>query len=317
MKNPKRQIFEVRVPASTANLGAGFDCFGLALQLYLTVRATVQPGEGARTIVRCRAVEGSANLPTAPDENLILRAMQLAAEHEDLQLPAVRLDVQNEIPIASGLGSSAAAIVAGVSLAFAVCGKKPPQQTALRLAADLEKHTDNVSAALLGGLVVSFVGADDKVVAVRREWPKEIRVIAVSPKMALETSASRAALPKTVNLADAVHNLQRSALFLAALDAKRYDLLWDAMQDRLHQSYRQALIPGLAAALQIPRMPGLIGIGLSGAGPSVIALARDHFQEIGKTLASHFKHNGPAATVRNLAVAQEGVRLTSKAAGRK
>ncbi len=317
MKNPKRQIFEVRVPASSANLGAGFDCFGLALQLYLTVRATVQPGEGARTIARSRGISGSANLPTAPEENLILRAMQHTAKRENLQLPPARLDVQNEIPIAGGLGSSAAAIVAGISLAFALCGKKLPQQAALRLAADLEKHTDNVSAALLGGLVVSFVGADDKVVAVRREWPKEIRVIAVTPKMSLETSASRAALPKTVDHADAVHNLQRSALFLAALDSRRYDLLWDAMQDRLHQSYREALIPGLAGVLQIPRMPGLLGLALSGAGPSVIALATDHFNEIGKAMVSRFAESGRSATVRKLAVAPDGVRLTTKRATKK
>ncbi len=316
MKNSNHQTFEVRVPASSANLGAGFDCFGLALELYLTVRATVQPNTDARTIARSRGVSGSSKLPTAPHENLILLAMQHAAERQNFQLPPVHLVVQNEIPIAGGLGGSAAAIVAGIALAFAVCGKKLPEPTALRLAADLEKHTDNVGAALLGGLVVSFVGEAGNVMAVRRNWPKEIRVIAATPKMSLETSASRAALPKTVEHADAVHNLQRCTLFLAALDAKRYDLLWDAMQDRLHQSYRQALVPGLAGALQVPRMPGLLGIALSGAGPSVIALATDHFQEIGKALASHFKHNGLAATVRNLVVAQEGV-LTGKPAGRK
>ncbi len=312
MQNPERQIFEVRVPASTANLGAGFDCFGLALQLYLTVRATVQPEEGARTIARSRGISGSANLPTAPEENLILRAMQRAAERENLQLPPVHLDVHNEVPIAAGLGSSAAAIVAGISLAFALSKRKLPQQTALRLAADLEKHTDNVSAALLGGLVVSFVAADNKVVAVRKKWPKKIRVIAVTPKMSLETSASRAALPKTVEHAAAVHNLQRSALFLAALDAKRYDLLWDAMQDRLHQSYREALIPGLASVLQIPRMPGLLGLALSGAGPSVVALATNHFKEISKKMATCFAGRGRSATVRILAVAQDGVRLATK-----
>jgi homoserine kinase len=317
MKNSKRPTFEVRVPASTANLGAGFDCFGLGLELYLTVRATVQPGQGARTIARTRGVSGSSKLPSAPHENLILRAMQHAAERQNFKLPPVRLAVQNQIPIAAGLGSSAAAIVAGITLAFAVARKKLPNQTALRLAADLEKHTDNVAAALLGGLAVSFTSDDSHVVAIRKRWPKEIRVIAVTPKMSLETSASRAALPKTVEHTDAVHNVQRSALFLAALDAKRYDLLWDAMQDRLHQPYRQALIPGLAEVLQIPRIPGLLGVALSGAGPSVIALATNHFEDIGKAMAGHFRRCGLATTVRNLTVAQEGVRLIGKAARKK
>jgi homoserine kinase len=317
MRNSKGPTFEIRVPASTANLGAGFDCFGLALELYLTVRATVQPGAGARTVARSRGVSGSSKLPSAPHENLILRAMQHAAERQNLQLPPIHLAVQNDIPMAAGLGSSAAAIVAGIALTFAVSGKKLPEQTALRLAADLEKHTDNVGAALLGGLVVSFVGDDNHIVAVRKHWPKEIRAIAVTPKMSLETSASRAALPKTVDHDDAVHNVQRSALFLGALDTKRYDLLWDAMQDRLNQSYRQALIPGLAAALQMPRMPGLLGIALSGAGPSVIALATDHFAEIGNAMASHFARNGQAASIRNLAVAQAGLRLISKTKAKK
>lgn len=317
MRNSKGPTFEIRVPASTANLGAGFDCFGLALELYLKVRATVQPGAGARTVARSRGVSGSSTLPSAPHQNLILRAMQYTAERQNFRLPPIHLAVHNKIPIAAGLGSSAAAIVAGIALASAVSGKKLPEQTTLRLAADLEKHTDNVGAALLGGLVVSFVGDDNNVVAIRKRWPKEIRAIAVTPKMSLETSASRAALPKTIKHADAVHNVQRSALFLGALEAKRYDLLWDAMQDRLHQSYRQALIPGLAAALQMPRMPGLLGIALSGAGPSVIALATDHFEQIGKAMASHFARNGQAASIRNLAVAQEGISRTSKVAAKK
>jgi homoserine kinase len=310
MKKSMRRSFVVRVPASTANLGAGFDCFGLALRLSLTVKATVQPGPDARTTVRSRGVTGSSDLPKTPEENLILCAMSHAAQRENLQLPPMHLAVRNEIPIGGGLGSSAAAIVAGIALAFALNEKKLLQHTGLRLAADLEKHTDNVGAALLGGLVVSFVADSGDVFAVRRNWPKQIRVIAVTPRVPLATHASRAALPKTVGHADAVHNLQRSALLLAALEAKRYDLIWDAMQDRLHQSYRQALIPGLKEALGISRMPGLLGVALSGAGPSVIALASDNFKEIGKKLAGRFRGGGAEVAIRNLEVDQEGMRLT-------
>jgi homoserine kinase len=113
------------------------------------------------------------------------------------------------------------------------------------------------------------------------------------------------------------HNLQRSALFLAALDARRQDLLWDAMQDRLHQSYRQALIPGLAEVLAIPRMPGLLGVALSGAGPTVIALATRNFAQIGKAIAGHFASRGLTSTIRNLRVAQEGIRLNGKRLAKK
>ena len=312
MKKSKPRSYEVRVPASSANLGAGFDCFGLALELFLTVRATVQSGPRAGSEARTRGVDGSESLPSAPGENLILRAMQHAAERHGLQLPPVHLAVQNQIPIAGGLGSSAAAIVAGTALGFAVCGKKLTEENALRLAAEMEQHTDNVGAALLGELVVSFVGADGNVIALRKNWPKQIRVVAVTPKMTLQTAASRAALPQAVEHAAAVHNLQRSALFLAALDDQRHDLLWDAMQDRLHQSYRQALIPGLAEVLAIPRIPGLLGVALSGAGPTVIALATRNFAQIGKAIAGHFEGKGLSSTVRNLAVAQEGIRVDGK-----
>jgi homoserine kinase len=317
MKKSKPRSYEVRVPASSANLGAGFDCFGLALNLFLTVRATVRSGPAAHSQARTRGVDGSAALPSAPQENLILRAMLHAAERHGERLPPVHLAVQNQIPIAGGLGSSAAAIVAGTALGFAVCGKKLTEHNALRLAAELEQHTDNVGAALLGGLAVSFVAADGNVAALRKKWPKQIKVVAVTPKMTLQTAASRAALPQTIEHVAAVYNLQRSALFLAALDDRRYDLLWEAMQDRLHQSYRQALIPGLAEALAIPRMPGLLGVALSGSGPTVIALATRNFAEIGKALAGQFERRSLSSTIRNLTVAQEGIRLNGIALAKK
>ena len=317
MKKPNSRSCEVRVPASSANLGAGFDCFGLALNLFLIVRATVQSGPTARSEARSSGVEGSAALPRAPEENLILRAMHHAAERHGLRLPPVHLAVQNQIPIAGGLGSSAAAIVAGTALGFAVCGKKPTEEHALPLAAEMEHHTDNVGAALLGGLVVSFVGAGGTVVTLRKKWPKQITVVAVTPKMTLQTAASRAALPPSIEHAAAVYNLQRSALFLAALDDRRYDLLWEGMQDRLHQSYRQALIPGLSEVLAIPRMPGLLGVALSGAGPTVIALATRNFAQIGATLAGQFARHGLTSTIRHLTVADQGIRLQGKPLAKK
>jgi homoserine kinase len=307
----KRISFEVCVPASTANLGPGFDCLGLALDLYLTARATVLPAE-SRTFARSRGVSGSSSLPANPEQNLILQAMSHAAKREGVTLPRVRLAVQNEIPIAGGLGSSAAAIVAGIALGYAVCGKQFTEDAALRCATWLESHVDNVGAALLGQLVVSMVRSDGSVVALRKTWPKEIRVVAVTPEISLKTAASRAALPKSVSHSDAVFNLQRSALFLAALDARRYDLLGDAMQDRLHQVYRKDLIPGLAEVLAMPRLPGMLGVALSGSGPTIVALATEHFDQIGEALAEQFKHKGLSATVRNLAVAEHGMRLTEK-----
>ena len=210
------------------------------------------------------------------------------------------------------LGSSAAATVAGVALAFAVTGRQIPKEKALRYAAEIEGHADNVAAAMLGGFVVTFIRSDGSVVAVRKRWPKVIRILIITPAFALETSKSRAVLPPSVPRADAVHNLQRCALFVGALDERRFDLLGDAMQDRLHQTHRQSLIPGFADILAMPRMPGLLGVALSGAGPSILALATERFDEIGKTIAGHFEKKGLASTIRHLEAAQEGLTLTQK-----
>ena len=312
MTAPSEFSIDVRVPASTANLGAGFDCLGLALEVYLNVRATVISKPGARAVARSRGVKGSSSLPSTPEENLIFRAMAHAAEREKLRFPAVRLAVQNDIPVASGLGSSAAATVAGVVLGFAVAGRAMSREVALQYAAEVEGHADNVAAALLGGLVVTVAGKDGSVAAVRKRWPKMIRVVAVTPQCTLDTSKSRAVLARTVDFRDAVHNLQRSALFVAALEERRYDLLWEAMQDRLHQIYRKALVPGLADILAIPRMPGLLGIALSGAGPSVIALATDRFDVIGEEIASRFARHGLESAFRTFEIAQDGFSTSEK-----
>lgn len=317
MSAPRENVYEVRVPASTANLGAGFDCLGLALELYLSVRATVLLTPATSSRARSHGVRGTSALPKSPDQNLILRAMRLTAEREGFQVPGIRLAVQNQIPVAGGLGSSAAAAVAGVALGFAVSGKPIPKDTALRYAAEMEGHADNVGAALLGGFVVTFTRDDGSVVAVRKRWPKMIRLILVTPATGLETKKSRAVLAPTVSRPDAVHNLQRTALFVAAVEERRFDLIWDAMEDRLHQTARQSLIPGLADVLAIPRMPGLLGVALSGAGPSVIALATDRFDEIGKAIASRFEKNGVSSTIRILEAAQEGLTATQRSIARR
>src|SRR5919199_2162496 len=216
---PRGRSVEVRVPASTSNLGAGFDCFGLALRLYLTVRTT---GEGR-----------GASLPN-DGENLIFRAMCLAAEREGLSLPHVRLAVRNEIPLGRGLGSSAAAIVAGLTLSAALCGRGLPDAALLRYATELEGHADNVAASLLGGWVTTCVREDGEVLAVKRRWPQDTKLVVVSPHVPLETARARAALPREVARTDAVHNVQRAALFSAALEGRADELLWEATRDRLH-----------------------------------------------------------------------------------
>jgi homoserine kinase len=227
----------------------------------------------------------------------------------------VRLDVHNELPLGRGLGSSAAAIVAGITLSSLICDRELSAQTVLRYAFEMEGHADNVAAAYHGGWVVSCVSLDGNVLVVKRPWPADLKVVVVSPDALLKTAETRRALPATVKLDDAVHNLQRVALFGAAVESGAYHLLWDAMQDRMHQAYRQSLVPGLAEALATESQPGLVGVALSGSGPSVIALACDRLPQIGEAIANNFRSHGMPATVRLLEVDREGQKTTVARSG--
>lgn len=313
MTTARNRSFKIQVPASSANLGCGFDCLALALNLYLNVHATVLTKAGEKSSAHSRGVQGSLELPTTPENNLILRAMRHTAEREHFQLPAVHLDVHNDIPLASGLGSSAAAVVAGVALAYKIARKKVSEKTLLQRAAEIEGHADNAASALLGGLAVAISRDAATYEAIRLPWPKHIRVVAVTPSRSLNTKASRAALPATVSLPDAVHNLQRSALFVAAIQSRRYEMLRDAMQDRLHQPFRKSLVPGLEEilAMELPRQ--VLGVALSGAGPSVILLATARYREIGTLVAERFKNHGMDSTVRVLQVSNQGIAISAAA----
>ena len=302
------KAFEVCLPASTSNLGPGFDCFGLALKLYLTVRCSV--AFKAKDACRVRTTGATENraLPRNAS-NLIYRAMGFAARRENIELPPVDMIVHNEIPLASGLGSSAAAIVAGIKLCGLIAGREINDQTVQNYATEFEGHPDNVTATLCGGFVASCVKNDGTVVTTKFDWPTHIRAVVVSPRSQLPTHVARAALPRSVTRGDAVHNLQRSALFISALAQQRYDLLWEAMRDRLHQPRRESLVPGLAEALALPQMPGLRGVALSGAGPSIVALVDANEKQIGNKIANCFREHKIQSTVRVLDVDNEGCRV--------
>jgi homoserine kinase len=299
---------EIRIPASTSNLGPGFDCFGLALKMYLTVRAVARPEVSEPCRVTTTGAKENEALPRNA-ANLIYRAMAFAARREGVSLPPVELEVHNEVPLASGLGSSAAAIVAGIKLTSQLTGHEISDQSVLNYAVEFEGHPDNVAASLCGGFTISCVRDDRTVVTAKFEWPSEVRVLVVSPHSQLPTHVARAALPRMVSRATAVHNLQRTALFAAALAQRKYDLFWEAMCDQLHQPQRESLVPGLAEALALPKTEGLLGVALSGAGPSILALVDKNEDEIGARLASCFHAHKIQSTIRTLDVDNDGVQI--------
>lgn len=301
-------MITIRVPASTSNLGAGFDTFGLALGLYLdvTVEHCDDPAV-AGTIVEVEG-EGVREIPTSV-ENLVNVAYRLAAAREGVGAPRVCFRVRNEIPVSRGLGSSAAAVVAGLTAFEIVTDTALSESRLITYGVEIEGHADNVAASLVGGFVTCLTAGVDVPIVARRAWPSQLRAVLVVPDVPMSTAEARRILPKHVARDDAIFNAQRAALFIAALDEGRWDSLGEAMRDRLHQPYREALLPGLAEALAVEVGGPLVGVALSGAGSSVLALATCDFDEIGVQIANCFSRHGTAATVHVLDADRNGRRV--------
>jgi len=262
----RAQGLRLRIPGSTSNLGPGFDALGLALQLYLEIDVVRVDGDRPGTL-RFDFAGG------APDgENAIAKAIEDEAGHRQVTLPSLDIAVRSGIPIQAGLGSSAAAIVGGLRLVHALCGDGDVGRL-LDAATALEGHPDNVSASILGGLTASAQGPGG-VTSVASAWPARIRVVVATPRAALATAKARGVLPATLSRADAVFNVQRTAVLLQALHTRALDAIGAALDDRLHQPYRAPLVPGLAEALAF-RHPTVLGAFLSGAGPSIGAFVLD------------------------------------------
>jgi homoserine kinase len=295
----------VRVPASSANLGAGFDTLALALGLYL--RCTLRPSSGGLQITAAGA--DAAEIPR-DETNLIWKTFSRLGREKaggDFELA-----IENEIPLGRGLGSSAAAIVAGLALADAWLDGHRGKQRLIEIATGLEGHPDNVAAAVLGGLVVSCQAEDGRILAAQCQFSQEIEAVLVVPQLQLSTEAARAALPHQYSRRDAVFNLQRATLFVAALQSGHADFLKEAMRDRLHQPYRAALVPGFSDALQLENVPGLLGVALSGAGPSLIAFCDGHAADVGKAVSECFHRKAISAEVKHLPIDPTGFVVDSR-----
>jgi homoserine kinase len=293
-------VVHVRVPATSANLGPGFDALGLALALYNEVEAR----EAAGVSVQVEG-QGAGRLSTTAD-NVVARGVRLAYEATGRSFKGVALRCVNGVPPARGLGSSAAAWVGGLVAGNALCGGALSREALLALATRAEGHPDNVSAALLGGLTVSCVGADGTVTAVSLPVPARLTWVALIPETTSSTAEARAVLPTTVPRADAVFNVQRVALLLAALQSGRLDALGAALDDRLHQPYRLRLFPWLPPVIEAARRAGALGCVLSGAGPAALAIGLGDGSAIADAMQAALKEAGLAGAARAFAVDTDG-----------
>lgn len=275
----------VTIPATSANLGPGFDCLGLALGLYnhVTFTAVSQPG---------LTIEGTGldaeKVPT-DETNLVYKSACNIFDRLGERPSGLHIQQENNIPVGSGLGSSSTAVLAGLVGANALVNGNLTQADILTIAATTEGHPDNVAPALFGGLVLGVMNGEH--VHIEPLPIAQQQVVIVTPGIELLTRDARAALPNQISRQDAIFNTSRLPLLIRALETADYPTLTLAMQDRLHQPYRLPLIPGMTQAFAAAYAAGAGGVALSGAGPSLIAFARDNHKDIVAAVTAVFQQN--------------------------
>jgi homoserine kinase len=294
--------YRLCVPASSANLGPGFDALGLALDLHLV--CTFERSD--ELVITANGVD--AHEIPKDSSNLIWQTALRVAEDEQADLPPVRLEISNNIPIGKGLGSSAAALTAGVVIADKLLELSWSRHQILNEAARIEGHPDNVSACVLGAVVATSMEPDGQTHAVRIELPANYGVATVVPDFILSTSKARAVLPQTYSRPDAVFNIQHSALLIAALCTGSTESFSAALQDRMHQPFRAALIPGFREMLEL-REPGLLGCALSGAGPSVLVFYERGSEGVTRAFEELFAKHGTSSRTYFTEIQRSGFQL--------
>jgi homoserine kinase len=283
--------FTVRVPASSANLGPGFDALGLALGVYLTCRFRRSEALAIRAEGR-----DAASIPT---RNL------------HMKMPPIELRIQNDIPLGKGMGSSAAALTAGVIVADQLLNLRWKPLRILDEAARLEGHPDNVAPCTLGSIVASAIDSGGVTRSIRLDLPRSFGLAVVVPDFDLPTAKARAVLPSGYSREDAVFNVQRASLLIAALATGTVSAFPAALEDRFHQPYREALVPGLHEILKV-RAPGLLGCALSGAGPSILVFFESGYESVCDLVRQIFRLHGHDSETLFANIADHGFELSEE-----
>lgn len=308
--NDKGKV-RVRVPASTANLGPGFDALGMALELY----AWIEMGIAEETTIRLIG-DSMEGVPT-DKTNLVYEVAQMVFEQAGVSHPELDIAMRSDIPLTRGLGSSASAIVGALAGANALTGNPLSADELFQIASRLEKHPDNVGASLFGGIVVAFWDGQ-RAEYIRLEPDANLEVLVAIPAFQLSTEKARHVLPQQIALKDAVFNLSHASLLVAALSTGNLGMIRHAMKDALHQPYRAALVPGMATILEQAADHGALGVALSGAGPTMLALVdarSDTKAQLEAFLRDTFRKEGIDAQTMWLRPSREGVVVTPVMAG--
>ncbi len=299
----------VRVPATTANLGPGFDILGMALPFYneITIEETVIPHSGVEFHVFDK--NGEENLYVHNDgENIVLKAIEFLYNFIGQEPDSLKITIKTGIPIARGLGSSASVIVGGLIAANELLGKPSDLDALLAIATEVEGHPDNVVPAFVGGLAITSQEDDGHIVYRKLEWNKDWKLIICIPDYELQTGISRSVLPKEASYKDAVFNAKRCAMFVEAVHTKDDKLMKLALQDRLHQPYRLKLVPGLEEiSKKLKNEEDVLGCVLSGAGPSVLIISKNSaIEKIKETVNEVWSNLNIKAEVLDVEIEEKG-----------
>jgi len=283
--------FSIRLPGSTANLGPGYDVLGLALGIHNHV--TVSDAAVDAHTITVRGL-GARELPT-DGSNLFFTSAETCASHIGKRLPPIDAQMEVNVPLARGLGSSSTAIVAGVVAANEVLGAPLARPELLDIATDIEGHPDNVSPCLYGGFTVS-IACDGHVTCVRTDPPETLKAVVVVPEFQLKTKDARHALPDTVSHVDATFNVGRACVVTAAMMSGDLDALAQSMDDRLHQPQRAGLIPHYHEVTGAAKDAGALGVALSGAGPTLFAVTVGNPEAVGEAMTKVWARNNIGTT---------------------
>lgn len=301
-------MFSVRVPGTTANCGPGFDTLGIACTIYNELDLTITDGTGFSIE---NQGEGSETL-ACDESNVVYRAVKAVYDAAGKPLPGLKLDLRNNIPLARGLGSSAAAVVAGIVAANASLEKPLSDDILLRLATDFEGHPDNVAPALFGGITISTLEEDGTINVLRFMPPKPLFMAAAVPSFELSTSKARSVMPTEVSLKDALFNVSRSSLLTAALASGEYEHLRFALRDKLHQPYRSNLIPAMQDVFDAAISSGALGAVISGAGPTLLAFSEESDMNVADAMVTAFANAGITAKGHLFKIDAAGAQVINK-----
>ena len=306
----------VKVPASTSNLGPGFDCIGMALPIYntITIEETVLPGTGIEinVINDSESADDMLTEHMPMDENsIIYKAVELLYNSIGQTPSELKITVQSQIPIARGLGSSASVIVGGLLAANELLGKPADEVALLSIAAEVEGHPDNVTPSIVGGLVLTSLEDDGSVVYRKLDWPEEWQITVCIPDYELSTEISRSVLPKEVPMHDAVFNAKRLAMFIQAVNTKDANLMKMALHDRLHQPYRMKLVPGLDKIMEnLKHEENVLGCVLSGAGPAIVVISqKNNLDRIKSIIKDTWEDMNVKVNIMTLPVETQGAQI--------